>query len=63
MQVMSAAVKEWLLKAAGAQRGIEKEREKLFAKLQEINQAIQEADTETAKSEKPTLAKLRAALG
>src|SRR6266508_3344892 len=32
-------------------------------KLQEINQAIQEADTETAKSEKLTLAKLRTALG
>ena len=32
-------------------------------KLQEINQAIQEADTETAKSEKPTLTKLRTALG
>jgi DNA-binding transcriptional regulator YiaG len=39
------------------------ERDKLFAKLQEINQAIQEADAEAAESEKLTLAKLRAALG
>ena len=37
--------------------------EKLFAKLQEVNRAIQEADTETAKSEKLTPAKLRSALG
>jgi DNA-binding transcriptional regulator YiaG len=44
-------------------RSLEKEREKLFAKLQEINQAIQQADTETTNSEKLTLAKLRATLG
>ena len=60
---MSAAVKERPTKAVRVKRGLEKEREKLFAKLQEINHAIQEADTEPAKSEKLTLAKLRSALG
>ena len=60
---MSTAVKERPMKAVRMKRSLEKEREKLFAKLQEINQAIQAADTETAKSEKLTLAKLRAALG
>lgn len=44
-------------------RSLEKEREKLFAKLQEINHAIQEAETNTGKSGKLTLAKLRSALG
>lgn len=60
---MSTAVKERPTKAVRVKRTLEKEREKLFAKLQEINQAIHEADTETAKSEMLTLAKLRAALG
>ena len=60
---MSTAVKERPMKAVRAKRGLVKEREKLFAKLQEVNQAIQEADNETAKSEKLTLAKLRSALG
>ena len=63
MYSMSTAFRERPTKAARAKRNLEKEREKLFAKLQEINQAIQETDTETAKSEKLTLAKLRAALG
>jgi len=42
---------------------LEKEREKLFARLQEINQAIQEAETDTGQPGKLTLAKLRTALG
>ncbi|MBI3850438.1 MAG: hypothetical protein HY298_09135 [Verrucomicrobia bacterium] len=60
---MSTAVRERPTKVARVKRSLEKERDKLFARLQEINQAIQEADTETAKSGKLTLAKLRAALG
>src|SRR5207253_11399048 len=60
---MRTAVKERPTKAVRVKRGLEKEREKLFAKLQEINHAIQEADTEPAKPEKLTLAKLRSALG
>ena len=60
---MSAAVKERPARPAQVKRSLEKEREKLFAKLQEINHAIQEADAETAKSERLTLAKMRAALG
>ena len=60
---MSTTVKARPARAAQEKRSLVKEREKLFTNLQEINQAIQEADTETAKSEKPTLAKLRAALG
>ena len=60
---MSTAVKDRPAKASQAKRALEKEREKLFARLQEINEAIQEADTDTAKSGKLTLSKLRAALG
>ena len=60
---MSTAVKERPTRAAQVKRSLEKEREKLFAKLQEVNQAIKEADIETEKAEKLTLAKLRAALG
>jgi len=60
---MSTALKDRPAKASQAKRALEKEREKLFTRLQEINEAIQEADTETAKSEKLTLSKLRAALG
>jgi len=63
MYSMSTTVRERPTKAVQVKRTLEKERDKLFAKLQEINQAIEEADTETAKSEKLTLAKLRAALG
>lgn len=60
---MSVTVKERPTKAAQAKRSLEKEREKLFAKLQEVNRAIEEAETDTAKSDKLTLAKLRTALG
>jgi len=60
---MGTTVRERPTKALRLKRSLQKERDKLFAKLQEINQAIQEADTETTKSEKLTLAKLRAALG
>lgn len=62
MYSMSVAVEERPTKAAQAKRSLEKEREKLFAKLQEINRAIEGAETDTVKSEKLTLAKLRAAL-
>ena len=60
---MSTAVKERPAKPVQVKRNLEKERDKLFAKLQEINHAIQKAETGTAKSERQTLAKLRAALG
>ena len=60
---MSTVVKERPAKLVQVKRDLEKERDKLFAKLQEINQAIQCADTDTAKSEKLMLAKLRSALG
>ena len=60
---MSTALRERPAKAGQVKRRLEKEREKLFAKLQEINQAIQEADTDSEKSGKWTLAKLRTALG
>ena len=60
---MSTAVKERQAKPVRVKRNLERERDKLFAKLQEINQAIQKAETGNAKSEKLSLAKLRAALG
>lgn len=60
---MSAAVKERPIRATQVKRGLVKEREKLFAKLQEINAAIEEAGANGKKSEKLTLANLRAALG
>ena len=60
---MSTAVRERPAKAGQVKRSLEKEREKLFAKLQEINQAIQEAEADPEKSGKLTLAKLRTALG
>lgn len=60
---MSTALKERPPKTGQAKRSLEKEREQLFAKLQEINRAIRKAETDTAKSEKFTLAKLRSALG
>lgn len=60
---MSTAIKERPARADHVKRSLEKERDKLFAKLQEINQAIQEAETHGEKSEKLSLAKLRAALG
>ena len=60
---MSTAVKERPGKAAQMKRSLEKEREKLLVKLQEVNQAIQEVETDTKKSEKVTLARLRTTLG
>src|SRR5436189_4924606 len=60
---MSTAVKERPAKAIQVKQSLEKERDKLFAKLQGVNRAIQEAETDTVKSEKFTLAKLRTALG
>ena len=60
---MSTVVKERPTKPVQVKRNLEKERDKLFARLQEVNQAIQKAETGTAKSEKLSLTKLRAALG
>jgi transcriptional regulator with XRE-family HTH domain len=60
---MSTAVRERPAKAAQVKRSLVREREKLFAKLREINQAIHDAETDTENSEELTLAKLRAALG
>ncbi len=58
---MSAAVKERSVRTAQMKRTLEKEREKLRARLQEINAAISEAETD--KPEKLILGKLRSALG
>jgi DNA-binding transcriptional regulator YiaG len=60
---MSVAVKARPARATHGKRGLIKEREKLFARLQEINAAIKETKTDGANSEKLTLANLRAALG
>ncbi len=60
---MSVAVKERPVRTAQTKRTLEKEREKLHAKLQEINAAISEAEADSKKSEKLTLARLRSALG
>ena len=60
---MSTAVKERSVKNRQSSRGLEKRREDLFAKLQEVNRAIQDAGTEARNSEKLTLAKLRSVLG
>jgi transcriptional regulator with XRE-family HTH domain len=60
---MSVAVKERPGRAAQAKRSLEKERDKLFVKLQEINHAIEKAGADDKKSGRLTLAKLRTALG
>jgi DNA-binding transcriptional regulator YiaG len=62
MYSMSVAVKERPARTSQAKRGLVKEREKLFARLQQINAAIEKAGTDGKKSEKLTLANLRAAL-
>ena len=62
-QSIDPPVKERPANAVRTKRSLEKERDKLLAKLQEINHAIHEAGTDTEKSEKLTLAKLRTALG
>jgi DNA-binding transcriptional regulator YiaG len=63
MYPMSAAVKERPVRVTQAKRGLVKERKKLFARLQEINAAIEDASADSKKSEKLALANLRAALG
>ncbi|MEW6302021.1 MAG: hypothetical protein AB1705_01025 [Verrucomicrobiota bacterium] len=60
---MSGAVKERPARAKPVKRGLVKEREKLFARLQEIDAAIAETGADRKKSDKQTLAGLRAALG
>src|SRR5687767_6626124 len=59
---MSLAAKQRAVRAIHSKRNLEKEREKLFTRLQEVNRAIQEAEVDTKKSEVGTLAKLRSAL-
>ncbi|SRR5260370_170539 len=59
---MSVAVKERPARAAQAKRSLEKERERLFARLQKINAAIEEV-SQWLVTEKLTLARLRTALG
>ena len=58
---MSVAVKERPVRTARTKQTLEKEREKLRARLQEINAAI--SDAESNKPERLTLARLRSALG
>ena len=60
---MSAVVKERPGQMAQLKRTLEKEREKLFTRIQEINEAIREAEAGSAKSDKLSLARLRSALG
>ena len=60
---MSVAAKERPGRAVQAKRSLEKEREKLFVRLQEIKHAIEEAGADDKKSGRLTLAKLRTALG
>jgi transcriptional regulator with XRE-family HTH domain len=60
---MSVAVKERPGRARQTKRSLEKEREKLFARLQEINLAIEEASADGKESGRLTLASLRTALG
>src|ERR1700733_2430384 len=59
----SAAVKERPGRAVQTKRSLEIERDKLFVRLQEINQAIEAAGANDKKSGRLTLAKLRTALG
>ncbi len=60
---MGVAVKERPARTAQTKRTLEKEREKLRARLQEINAAISEAEADGNKPEKLTLARLRSTLG
>lgn len=60
---MSLAVKERRVRGMQAKRDLIKEREQLFARLQEVNAAIEETGAEAENSGKLSLTKLRAALG
>jgi DNA-binding transcriptional regulator YiaG len=60
---MSIAVKARRARLTQAKRGLVKEREKLFARLQEINAAIEDASADSKDSQRLTLGKLRAVLG
>ena len=60
---MGVAVKERPARTAQAKRTLEKEREKLRARLREINAAIREAEADGNKPQKLTLARLRSTLG
>ena len=59
---MSVAVKERPVRTAQTKRTLKKEREKLRARIQEINAAISESEAKSNKSEKLALAKMRSAL-
>jgi DNA-binding transcriptional regulator YiaG len=63
MYSMSVAAKARSTGATRPSRGLIKERETLLARVQEINATIKEPKTGDTKSEKLTLANLRAALG
>ncbi len=63
MYSMSVAVKDRTVRTSQTKRGLVKERETLFARLREINAAIEEASADADKSEKFTLNNLRTALG
>ena len=60
---MSVAVKDRPVRTSQTKRGLVKERETLFARLREINAAIEEAGANADKTEKLTLNNLRTALG
>src|SRR5690349_10686272 len=60
---MSVALKDRPVRRTQTKRALEREREKLRARLQQINAAISGTEAESNKSEKLTLAKLRSALG
>jgi DNA-binding transcriptional regulator YiaG len=60
---MRVLVKERPRRAVQTKQALENQRQRLFAKLHEVNQAIRKTNGETRKSEKLTLAKLRASLG
>jgi transcriptional regulator with XRE-family HTH domain len=60
---MSVAVKERPARAGHPKRNLEKEREKLFARLKEINGALKATKEHPGKSDNLNLAKLRTLLG
>jgi DNA-binding transcriptional regulator YiaG len=60
---MKAAVNQPTVRSARSKQRLERERQKLSARLREVNKAIQEAETDAERSDYLTLAKLRSALG
>ena len=60
---MSTIIKERPAKTTVVTRRLEKERERLFGKLHELNQAIRDAQAEPGNPEEVSLSKLRSDLG